>query len=319
MPSKDYYQILGVSRSASAEEIKKSYRKLAMQYHPDRNKDKKAEGKFKEISEAYAVLSDTEKRKQYDMFGAEGFQQRYTQDDIFRNFDFGSIFSEFGFGGARGNGPNVFTHIFGNTGNGPGQTQFRGRRGNRYSSPSSDFETPGQSPRGDDLVYELAITLDEAAATTTKVISYPLDGRSEKISVKVPAGIATGKKLRLAEKGKKSPYGGPAGDLYIQIKVLDHPVFRREEDDLYLIRPIKFSEALAGTEIEVPTIDNKTLRLKIPAGTQCNAKFRLKGYGMPRINSAERGDAFVEVIIMVPDKLNKKQKALLDPMTEAGL
>ena len=319
MPSKDYYQIIGVSRNASAEEIKKSYRKLAMQYHPDRNKDKKAEGKFKEISEAYAVLSDTEKRKQYDMFGAEGFQQRYTQEDIFRNFDFGSIFSEFGFGGARSNGPNVFTHIFGNTGNGPGQTRVKGRRGNSYGSPFSDFDSPGQTPRGDDLVYELAITLEEAATTTNKVISYPLDGRSEKISVKVPAGIATGKKLRLAEKGKKSPYGGPAGDLYIQIKVLDHPVFRREEDDLYLIRQIKFSEVLAGTEIDVPTIDNRTLRLKIPAGTQCNAKFRLKGNGMPRMNSAERGDAYVEILIMVPDKLNKKQKALLDQMTEAGL
>ncbi|RPI74728.1 MAG: J domain-containing protein [Desulfobacteraceae bacterium] len=319
MPSKDYYQILGLSRNASAEEIKKSYRKLAMQYHPDRNKDKKAEGQFKEISEAYAVLSDTEKRKQYDMFGAEGFQQRYTQDDIFRNFDFGSIFSEFGFGGARGNGPNVFTHIFGNMGNGAGQTQFRGRRGRNYGSPSADYENPRQAPKGDDLIYELAITLEEAAVTTNKVISYPLEGRSEKISVKVPAGIATGKKLRLAEKGKKSPYGGPTGDLFIQIKILDHPVFRRQEDDLYLTRQIKFTEALNGTEIDVPTIDNKTLRLKIPAGTQCNAKFRLKGFGMPRMNDAERGDAYVEILIMVPEKLNKKQKALLDQMTEAGL
>jgi curved DNA-binding protein len=318
MPSKDYYQILGVSRTASSEEIKKAYRKLAMQYHPDRNKDKKAEAKFKEISEAYAVLSDVEKRKQYDMFGAEGFQKRYTQEDIFNNFDFGSIFNEFGFGGGRASGPNIFTHIFGNMGNGPGQTYSRGRRTSSYGSPFTDFETSSQTPRGEDLVYELAITLEEAATTTHKVISYPLNGRSEKVSVKVPAGITTGKKLRLAEKGKKSPYGGPAGDLYIQIKVLDHAVFRRDEDDLYLNKEIKFTEALAGTEIDVPTIDNKTLRLKIPPGTQCNAKLRLKGYGMPRINSSERGDAYVEIVITVPDKLNKKQKALLDQMTDAG-
>lgn len=313
MAGKDYYKLLGVSRSASAEEIKKAYRKLALKYHPDRNKgDKGAEAKFKEISEAYAVLSNAEKRKQYDTFGADGFQRRYTQDDIFRDFDFGSIFREFGFG-TGGRGPNIFSQIFG----GAGQTHFRG--GGPFDSSFGGYGGQPQGMRGQDLVYELSLTLEEAATTTSKTISYQVGGRHEKVCVKVPAGITTGKKLRLAGKGQPGSYGGPNGDLYIQIRVTDHPLFKREGDDLILTREIKFSEALLGTEIEVPTIDNKTLRLKIPPGTQTNAKFRLKGHGMPRLKSGGRGDAFVQVAIAVPKKPNKKQKALAEELVEVGL
>lgn len=173
--------------------------------------------------------------------------------------------------------------------------------------------------RGRDLVYELSLTLEEASTTTSKNISYQVGGHQEKVCVKVPAGIAAGKKLRLAGKGQPGSYGGPNGDLYIQIRVMDHPLFRREGDDLVLTREIKFSEALLGTEIEVPTIDKKTLRLKIPPGTQTNAKFRLKGHGMPRLKGGGRGDAYVQVAIAVPKKPNKKQKALAEELVEAGL
>jgi curved DNA-binding protein len=312
MSGKDYYKILGVSKSASAEEIKKAYRKLALKYHPDRNKgDKAAEAKFKDISEAYAVLSDAEKRKQYDMFGADGFQRRFTQEDIFRDFDFGSIFKEFGFG-SGGRGPNIFSQIFGGT----GQTQYG--RGGPFESSFGGFDGQPRGVRGQDLVYELSLTLEEAVTTTNKVISYQVGGRHERVSVKVPAGISTGKKLRLTGKGQPGSYGGPKGDLYIQIRVVEHPRFKREGDDLILTREIKFSEALLGTEIEVPTIDKKTLRLKIPPGTQSNAKFRLKGHGMPHMNKNGRGDAYVQVTIGVPKKLNKKQKALAKELADVG-
>jgi curved DNA-binding protein len=310
MPGKDYYKILEVPRTATQEEIKKSYRKLAMKYHPDRNKgDKTAESKFKDINEAYAVLSNAEKRKQYDTFGAEGFGQRFSQEDIFRDFDFSSIFKEFGFGG----GGNILSQFFGGPGRG-----FSGSRGYGRDASFHDFHGRPQMMKGQDLTYELALTLEEAATSSNKVISYHEGGRQETVSVKVPAGISTGKKLRLSGKGAASPHGGPHGDLYVLIRVLDHPVFKRDGDDLVLTKEIKFTEALSGAEIEVPTIDQKTLRLKIPPGTQNHAKFRMKGYGMPRMDGEGRGDAYVQVAVAVPAKLNKKQKALLKEMEDAG-
>jgi curved DNA-binding protein len=311
MPGKDYYKILEVPRTATHEEIKKSYRKLAMKYHPDRNKgDKTSESKFKGINEAYAVLSNEEKRKQYDTFGAEGFGRRFSQEDIFRDFDFSSIFKEFGFGG----GGSVFSQFFGG-GAGRG---FSGSRGYGRDASFQDFHGRPQMMKGQDLTYELALTLEEAAASTTKVISYREGGGQETVSVKVPAGISTGKKLRLSGKGAASPHGGPNGDLYVLLRVLDHPVFKRNGEDLTLTKEIKFTEALSGTEVEVATIDRKTLRLKIPPGTQNNAKLRMKGYGMPRMDGSGRGDAYVQVSIAVPAKLSKKQKALLKEMEEAG-
>jgi curved DNA-binding protein len=312
MSGKDYYQILGISKTASPEEIKKSYRKLALKYHPDRNKgDKTAESRFKDLSEAYAVLSNPEKRKQYDMFGADGFNQRFSQEDIFRDFDFGSIFKDFGFGG-RGRGQNIFSQIFG----GAGQTQFRGAGPGQGAY--GGFTGQPRAVKGRDMVYELSITLEEAFQTTSKDISYSDGGTRKTVSVKIPAGISTGKKLRIPGKGQGGFHGGPNGDLFIQIKVLDHPVFRREGDHLTLKKDIRFSEAALGGEVEVPTIDGKTLKLRIPPGTQSNAKFRFKGYGMPRMNGGGRGDAYIEIGISVPKKLNKKQKALIKEASEQG-
>ena len=311
MPGKDYYKILEVPRTASQEEIKKAYRKLAMKHHPDRNKgDKSAENRFKDINEAYAVLSNPEKRKQYDMFGAEGFQRRYTQEDIFRDFDFSSIFQEFGFGGGA---QNIFSQMFGGFGRG-----YSSARRSPFESSHAGFQSRGEAIKGQDLIYELPLTLEEAFATENKVISYQVRGRQESVSLKIPPGIAAGKKLRLAGRGQPSPYGGPNGDLYVQIRILDHPIFKRDGDNLLLTREILFTEALEGTEIDVPTIDQKTLRLKIPPGTQPNARFRLKGHGMPHTNGSGRGDAYVQVIVSVPKKLNKKQKALIKEMAEAG-
>lgn len=316
MEGKDYYKILGLSKTASPEEIKKAYRKLAIKYHPDHNKgDKAAESKFKEISEAYAVLSDPEKKKQYDTFGAEGFHHRFSQEDIFRNFDFGSIFNEFGFG-SSGRAQNIFSQIFGGMGGG-GRYNFGG--GSPFRDPGSGFQGHPRGIKGQDLVYELSLTLEELTESTTKIVSYQAGGRQEEVSIKVPAGISTGKKLRLRGKGLAGPHGGPAGDLYVQIKVIEHPVFKRNDADLTSKHHITFSQAVLGTEIEIPTLDKKQLKLKIPPGTQNNAKFRFKGYGLPRMNGGPRGDAYAEIQITIPKRLSKKQKELVESLSKAGL
>ena len=317
MAGKDYYQMLGVSKSSSPEDIKKAYRKLALKYHPDHNKDDKAsEDKFKDISEAYAVLSDPEKKKQYDMFGAEGFQNKFTQEDIFRGHDFSTIFREFGFGG--GKNQDIFSQIFGGMGGGSGRSNCR-NGGSPFRSSYGGFQGRPKGVKGQDLLYELSIPLEEILTTTKKVITYQAVNHQEKVSVKVPAGVPSGQKLRLTGKGNPGFNGGPPGDLFIQIKVLDHPIFRREGNDLYFKHKIKFSEAALGTEIEVSTIDQKQLKLKIPPGTQNNAKFRVKGYGLPKMKGKVRGNAYAEISIEVPKKLNKKQKTLMESLSKAGL
>jgi len=318
MSGKDYYKILGVAKSASADEIKKAYRKLALKYHPDRNKgDKSAEAKFKEISEAYAVLSDAEKRKQYDTFGADGFQNRFSQEDIFRGFDFSSIFREFGFGGGRSD--NIFSQIFGGgMGGGQGRARFH-TGGGPFQSSFQGFQGQPRGLKGQDLVYELSLTLEDIANGAEKLIAYDLGGTQEKVSVKIPAGIRSGKKLRLPDKGRPGIQGGPPGDLYIQIHVLDHPLFKREQDDLHIRQELTYSAAALGTEIEVPTIDGKRLKLKVPAGTQNSARFRMRGYGLPHMGGNGKGDQFVEIRVAVPRDLNSKQKDLIKKLAESGL
>ncbi len=304
MATKDYYHILGVNKNASEEEIKRAYRKLAMKYHPDKNPNRKeAEERFKEINEAYAVLSDKEKRKQYDTFGAEGFRQRFTQEDIFRGFDMEEILSSlFGGRGKRefrygGRGGFDFGDLFGQTG----------------------YQDMGRMPqKGEDILYELAISLEESAFGGEKRISYRKNGKIEEVSVKIPRGILSGKRLRLAGKGMEGKNGGPSGDLYLQINIKEHPFFIREGDDLIVDKEINFSEAVMGTTVEVPTLEGKK-NLKIPPGTQNHTKMRLKGLGIPHFQGEGRGDEYVKVIVRVPKKLTEKSRKLIEELAKEGI
>jgi len=303
--SEDYYKLLGVQKSASNEEIKKAYRKLAMKYHPDHTKgDKGAEETFKKISEAYAVLSDKEKRKEYDTFGSEGFRQRFTQEDIFRGFDFGDIFKEFGFGGGD------FSHA------GGGGRRFSFGAGSPFNHSGAQQQGRG---KGSDLVYELPLTLREIATGTSKVITFQHQGRSENLTVKIPKGLIGGKKLRLAGKGSPSPYGGPAGNLYIKSIVLNDPVFSSENYDLHINRELTISEAILGTTVSVPTIYDKQLSLKIPPGTKPGTKMRLSGYGLPDTKDNKKGDLYVRVQIKIPQQLNEDQKEAVEKLAVLGL
>ncbi|MFA4901351.1 MAG: DnaJ C-terminal domain-containing protein [Desulfobaccales bacterium] len=307
----DYYQILGVSRDATADEIKKAYRKLAMKYHPDKAKgDKKqAEEKFKQISEAYAVLSNPEKKKEYDEFGSQAFRSKFSQEDIFKGFDFSEVF-DFGIS------DNIFSRIFGGLGGG-GQPRGRSRI-YRYGGPEG-YQGQVQAPQGQDLQVEMPITLHEMAFGTEKLVSFSHNGQVEKISVKIPPGSLPGKKLRLTGKGSPSPMGGQPGDLYVKLKEVEHPVFKREGNDLFVDRRIKFTEAILGTKVTVPTLDGKTMSLKVPPGTQSHTKMRLKNYGIPTANGKSRGDQFVRVIVETPTTLTKKQKALMEELAKEGL
>jgi curved DNA-binding protein len=304
--SEDYYQILSLKKDASEEEIKKAYRKLAMKYHPDHTKgDKAAEEKFKKISEAYAVLSDKEKRKEYDTFGAEGFRQRFSQEDIFRGFDFGDVFREFGFGG----------DLFSGRGRGSGMRfNFGG------GSPFGSQTRPQQARmKGSDLIYELPLTLKEIATGISKTISLQHQGHSEKITVKIPKGMISGKKLRLAGKGSPSPHGGPPGDLFIQAKVLSDPVYSLENHDLHMNHELKLSEAVLGTRISVPTLGDKKLSLKIPPGTKPGTKMRMSGHGLPHMKGNKKGDLYVKIQIKLPKQLTKEQRNLIEKLAETGL
>ena len=355
---RDYYEVLGVSKNASKEEIKDAYRKLAMQFHPDRNKAPEAEEKFKEISEAYAVLSDDQKRQQYDTLGHAGFDQRYSAEDIFRGADFETIFRDIGFG---------FGDLF--------RTFFGGGFGGGFRERSN---------RGQDLVYDLELTLEEAAKGVEKEILVPRTEKCEvcggsgaspgtspitcpkcngqgkvrnmrrssfamyvqvtpcsncrgrgtliespcskchgtgmvkkrrKISVKVPAGIDEGYQLRLRGEGGVAPNGGEAGDLYVLVHVAQHELFMREGDDLWHVLIIGYPQAALGAEVSVPTLDGPAT-VKIKPGTQPGETIRLRGKGMPRFRGYGKGDLLVRVGISVPEKLTKKQRALLEQLAE---
>ena len=311
MAQKDYYKSLGIGKTVSPDEIKKAYRKLAMKYHPDHSKgNKAAEDKFKEISEAYAVLSDTEKRQQYDTYGSESFQQNFSQEDIFRGSNIEDILKEFGFGGGA---------------------FFSGGRkaggGRRFSvNPESVFNFGGgrqqqSAPvKGSDVEYEIPLTLSEISTGTSRTLSLQTpDGGTETLTVKIPKGMISGKKLRFAGRGQVSPYGGPAGDLFIKSKVVDDPTFRHKEFDLYLNREIKLTEALLGTQISVPTLNGKQLSLKIPPGTKHKSKMRLAGNGIPHMKDSGSGDLYVEIQVEMPANLTKKQKQLIESLAETGL
>jgi curved DNA-binding protein len=311
---RDYYELLGVKKGATDAEIKKAYRKLAMKYHPDRNKgDKAAEEKFKEINEAYAVLSDAEKRKQYDMFGADGFHQRYSQEDIFRGADFSSIFSEMGFGG------DIFEQLFGSRRG--GQQRWSGN----FSGGQNPFGgfggagQPYQAMKGQDVETSITIPFDMAYHGGKQRLSLQRnDGSRMNVDVTIPAGMESGKKLRLTGKGGPGPGGGTPGDLYVVVNVAPHPQFTRNGANLEVDATVGLTDALLGTTVAVPTMDEEK-QLKIPAGISSGQKMRIKGHGFPRMRGKGKGDLYVRIDVRLPKSLSDKQRELVEELRETGL
>jgi len=357
MTDNDYYEVLGVSKSATADEIKHAFRKMAMQYHPDRNPgDKTAEQKFKEVNEAYEVLKDDQKRAAYDRYGKAAFEGGMGGANPFGG----------GFGFNAEDLSDVFSNIF-------SDFMGAGRTSNR-----------SEARRGADLSYNLSITLEEAFKGVEKEIKIKTtepcetchgfgtaDGKKapfcetchgtgkvrrqqggffvfettcptcrgeghvikdkckecgglgvkrieKSIKVKIPAGVEDSVRMRVAGEGEAGLRGGPKGDLYIYISIEEHKLYERHNADLYTVVPVSMVCATLGGEIEIPGIDGKKLKLSVPEGTQTGAQIRLKGEGMPLMNSTKRGDLFAGIKVETPTHLNKKQKELLSEFQNLG-
>lgn len=297
MEYKDYYKILGVAKNASQQEIKKIYRRLARQYHPDVNPGvKSAEARFKEINEAYEVLSDPDKRKKYDELGSS-WQQWQRQGGDPRGFDWSQWYA--------GEQPGARSaHVeYGNLedllGSDFFQTIFGGRGG-------AGFGRQPRSRRGQDFEQPVEITLEEAHSGTKRLLQ--MDDR--RIEVTIPAGVDTGARVRISGEGGTGLGGGSRGDLYLRIAVLPHGAFERKGDDLYCQVPIDLYTAVLGGEVTIPTLKGQ-VALKIPPETQGGKRFRLKGLGMPNIrNPKVKGDLYAEVTIVLPRALSKHEKDL---------
>lgn len=297
MATTDYYQVLGLAKGASPADIKKAYRKLAVKYHPDKNPgDKGAEERFKEINEAYAVLSDPKKKVQYDQFGSSDFHQRFSQEDIFRGFDVGDLFKDKGF-----DTDDIFSRIFG------GGFQQQGGRG---------FGT--RRRKGEDFEMGLKVAFREAYSGCEKRVAYTKDGKREDLVVKVPPGVETGSRLRIQGKGGEGSGGGPSGDIYLNVTVGSDPQFTREGDDIIVERLIRFTEATLGTSLDLPTLEG-TKRIKVPAGIQPGTKIRLKGLGFPHMGRSTRGDLYVVIGIRVPEQVTSEQRRILEELALKGV
>jgi curved DNA-binding protein len=314
--AEDYYKILGVNRDVTADELKKAYRKLAQKYHPDKAKGNKqdAEAQFKKISEAYAVLSNPEKRKEFDEFGSQAFRAKFSQEDIFRGFDFNDIFD-------TGISEGIFGRLFGGLGGRGARAGGGGGRSRVFHYGGSDpFQNMAPPAKGEDLQVEVTLTLHEMAFGADKAISITRkNSQPEKLTVKVPAGTLPGKRLRIPEKGRLHPHGGPPGDLFVKLKEVEHPVFKRDGNDVYVDRHIRYTESALGTKVTVPTLDGKTMSLKVPPGTTSLTKMRLQNYGLPHASGKGRGNQYVRIIVDVPSSLTKKQKTLLEELAKEGL
>jgi molecular chaperone DnaJ len=352
MAKRDYYDVLGVEKNASADQIKSAYRKKAVKHHPDKNKgDKAAEEKFKEASEAYHVLSDSERKQNYDNFGHAAFENGGGGRGGFGNFDFSNHFSD------------IFEDFFGEGFGGGGR---KSRRSNN---------------RGSDLRYDLSISLEESYTGKKQDIKFSTsdkcdtcngsgskpghdagscsmcDGHgqvrssqgfftvqqtcpqcsgsgemitnpcgtcsgqgkkqaSKRLSVTIPKGVDDGTRIRLAGKGEAGSRGGSSGDLYLFINVYSHELFKRSDENLFFECPISIADAALGTSMEIPTIDGGKAKIKIPSGTQSGKQFRLKGKGMPYMRGSGTGDLYVQVNTEVPVSLNKEQKELLEKFRE---
>ena len=351
MAKRDYYDVLGVNKSATPDQIKSAYRKLAVKHHPDKNKgDKAAEEKFKEASEAYHVLSSSERKQSYDNFGHAAFENGGGGRGGFGNFDFSSSFSD------------IFEDFF-------GEGFGEGRRSRRSNN------------RGSDLRYDLSITLEEAYTGKKQDIKFSTSEKcdtckgsgskpghnvgscsmcgghgqvrssqgfftvqqtcpqcsgsgeeitnpctscsgqgkqqtSKRISVTIPKGVDDGTRIRLAGKGEAGSRGAGNGDLYLFINVYSHDLFKRSDENLFFECPISIADAALGTSIEIPTVDGGKAKIKIPAGTQSGKQFRLKGKGMPYMRGSGTGDLYVQVNTEVPVSLNSEQKELLEKFRE---
>ena len=354
---RDYYEVLGVEKGASAEEIKKAYRKSAMKYHPDRNPgDKTAEEKFKELGEAYEVLSDDEKRSRYDQYGHAGVDPNFGAGGFngggfggFGGFDFGDIFGEFFGGGSRRGstqnvpmrGENVGVRLevtfeeaaFGT------EKQVSAQRiencGNCNGTGSADGSVETCSYcRGAGQVRTTRNVMGMTMQTTSecpqcggrgKVIKNPCNTcrgkgkvrRTQKINVKIPAGVDHGQSVRVRGEGCVGSNGGPNGDLLVEISIRRHSVFQRYGQDVLCEVPITFTQAALGGEIEVPTLDGKT-KFDLPEGTQTGREFVLNGIGIPYVNNPRRrGNHRFTVVVETPTKLNKEQKELLQKLEES--
>jgi DnaJ-class molecular chaperone len=303
---RDYYEILGVRKGASPEELKKAYRELALKSHPDRvppEKKKEAEDRFKEISEAYAVLSDPQKRSLYDQYGHDGVDKKFRQEDIFRGTDFRSVFEgfeDFNFGGG-------FVDFLSDLGFDLFGTSSRRRRrggGARAREPE----------RSRDTESTLSVTLEEAFRGTQKTVTIQRDDGTRTLAVTVPPGVKTGSRLRM--KGEGEARGGERGDLYLVVDVQAHPVFRREGSDLLTEVSITLPQALLGAELSVPTLDGSVV-MKIPPGTQGGSTFRLRGKGMPELHGKGTGDELVTVNVQIPRDLNPRQKELVEELARS--
>lgn len=291
MAKQDYYQTLNVKRDASEKEIKQAYRRLARQYHPDVNPgDTAAEQKFKEISEAYEVLGNAESRAKYDRFGHQAFDM----GGGFGGFHTGNIRDIFG---SRGGFAEGFGAIFDDLFAGGGHA--------------------GPVPQhGQDLEQTLEIPFEDALhGTTTRVKLTHRDGRIERRQIKIPPGVDTGFKLRLAGKGGTGTAGGPPGDLYVLIRVKPHAYFERRGNDIECEVPVTLAEAMLGAKIEVPTIDGPTY-MTLPPGTQNGCRFRLRGKGAPNRQGNERGNQYVRVHIVLPETLDDRSRELLEEFTD---
>lgn len=318
---RDYYEVLGVKRNATPDELKKAYRKLAVQFHPDKNQgDKKSEERFKEASEAYEILSDTQKRAQYDQFGhgfaafqgaGAGAGGPFRGGNPFGGGGGFGGFEDQTFSGFGAGGPESFQDIFGDifgeafrTGN------ARGPR------PGDNGPRGGTKTRGADLRYTITITFEEAATGCEKTISFVRQrgGREEtaKLAITIPSGVKPGQRLKLRAEGDAPPAGSQMGDLYVIVNVAEHSLFKRVENDVHLELPIGFSEAVNGFVVEIPTLTGKA-SLRIPAGTPSGQIFRLKGKGFPAVgqSGATMGDMLVKILIDVPRDLNDEQRELL--------
>jgi len=324
MAKRDYYEILGVPRTASADEIKKAHRKLVRKFHPDVNKNnKEAEERFKEVQEAYDVLSEPGKRRNYDQFGHAGVGAGGAPGaggdawDAFRRAQ--QARGGGGAGGQRGYqwqpGPGVsvedlegmggdfgdiFEQLFGSRGG--------GGRGGRRAGPSMR-PTPA---RGSDVEHPVTLTFAQAARGTTLPLQINRDGRLETIDIKIPAGVKEGSRVRIKGKGVESP-GGEPGDLFIITQVHPHPYFRRDGLDILMDVPISLYEAIEGTKVDVPTLEGP-VTLTIPPGTSSHSKLRIKGRGIER--GSEKGDQFVVIKVVVPKNLDDEDKAALDKLAK---